>query len=950
VAARVAEEEIGFEAKAGTIWTLRIGLGLLAIAAAYFARAIVRPLAPVWKVVLAYASAAVLFSVGKVYERRLAGFARPVMAGGLALGFFVSYAAYFVTPMRAVSLPISLAWMTIGVATILLFAERWRSQPMAALAIVLGHISAFVAAGSADSFSLIIITMLSILAVVLLIRHDWVELTLFAVVTAYGSHMLWSLADHALVTAERAFWVNVAFIASYYVAFLVADLVWWRRVTGGAERESRHFQELTGRLVGPINVTLFFSVVAYLYVATDVYVTDIHWFFFVLAVVQGAHGRYLRALGNEDYVFYPAVGAILVTLGFFSAFEALSLNLVLAVEALVLLFLAHRTRVWLFHPLAQATLALNFVHSWIYAENVVATVPVLLGTVAVVAVYMVQSWLEDQWYDREGGPDWEIPGASAQLPLQSISKLLAERFDDIYSKVTPYLSFVHAGAGALILIHHSEKFLAVPHALGVLSGALLLLLAVALVVRSVPFLVGYLVLQCGVVYIAYQGSHGSNWVSWSAVTAGFFGALVLASAGPPRVREASDRKTVILLSHGVIWGALVAMPAAFIQSSWGGPLNLFWIATLALLFFQQERISSVVKTLENGGDEFELYEKLSGGLACVWGGILVIMWTSRIGSATGVVPDFAVPALSVLWGGVLIAAAGFRNDLRIFLGGATVFLVCYFVIPREYPRLIDSVLATIWVVAMMLGVAVALDLRLDRESPTTGLRRPAQVATYAAYGLGFLLLFAFLENRFGFPWSVVAMSVLPFALISLASRFGAEQATWVAFLTLLFLQLCESVGLFTGLASAPSALLLPALLFLTQAVVFERVLCTRHGLPVVGEEGDPNPVARLLLIIGTAAVAMVVIYESAILVGAWVTACWSMVGAVLMILGFLWKSASYRRVALVALAVCLARVFLVDVRNLSDEAKVLAFAALGVCLLAVAWLYSRFAGDIKKWL
>ena len=58
----------------------RIGLGLLAIAAAYYARAIFPTLAPVWKVTIAYGAAVALFAVGKVFEAKLARFAKPVMA------------------------------------------------------------------------------------------------------------------------------------------------------------------------------------------------------------------------------------------------------------------------------------------------------------------------------------------------------------------------------------------------------------------------------------------------------------------------------------------------------------------------------------------------------------------------------------------------------------------------------------------------------------------------------------------------------------------------------------------------------------------------------------------------------------------------------------------------------------------------------------------------------
>ena len=137
-----ARTAIDFETLIGSAWLLRIGLGVLAIAFALFARSIVPQLPPAAKVALAYAAAMALFATGKVFETKLEKFARPVMAAGLAFGFFVAYASYFVPAMGAVSLSVSVGWMVVSMVTVLLAAERWGSQGTAALAILLGHISA----------------------------------------------------------------------------------------------------------------------------------------------------------------------------------------------------------------------------------------------------------------------------------------------------------------------------------------------------------------------------------------------------------------------------------------------------------------------------------------------------------------------------------------------------------------------------------------------------------------------------------------------------------------------------------------------------------------------------------------------------------------------------------------------------------------------------------------
>ncbi len=107
---------------------------------------------------------------------------------------------------------------------------------------------------------------------------------------------------------------------------------------------------------------------------------------------------------------------------------------------------------------------------------------------------------------------------------------------------------------------------------------------------------------------------------------------------------------------------------------------------------------------------------------------------------------------------------------------------------------------------------------------------------------------------------------------------------------------------------------------------------------------------RGFLISMAAAVAMSAAYQSDLLGPRWATAGWSVVAALLMIFGFTLKSAVHRRVALAVFGASLVRVFVVDTKGLSDTTKTLAFFTLGVSLVAVAWLYARYASEFKKWL
>src|SRR5687768_9875630 len=308
-----AREETDLETRLGTTWTLRIGLGAITVAVGLFARTIVPNLTPAMKVVLAYAGALGLVAIGRVFEQRLARFGRPVMAGGLAIGFFVSFAAHFVPAMRAVPLVASLIWMAAGVTAILALATRWRSEPTAGLAIVLGHLSAYVAAGDADSYSLVVTLFLSVAAVVLLWRHDWLPLSLVAVVAAYSSHLLWGLADRPGGAPERALLLSLVFLSSYYAVFLAADLLWWhRRAAAAAGAKPNAVRETLGRSLGPVNVVLYASTAALLYFLSGRPGSLTTFLFAVGATQFGLTALYLL-LRNPDWSLYPALGTIFIT-------------------------------------------------------------------------------------------------------------------------------------------------------------------------------------------------------------------------------------------------------------------------------------------------------------------------------------------------------------------------------------------------------------------------------------------------------------------------------------------------------------------------------------------------------------------------------------------------------------------------------------------------------------
>jgi uncharacterized membrane protein len=82
--------------------------------------------------------------------------------------------------------------------------------------------------------------------------------------------------------------------------------------------------------------------------------------------------------------------------------------------------------------------------------------------------------------------------------------------------------------------------------------------------------------------------------------------------------------------------------------------------------------------------------------------------------------------------------------------------------------------------------------------------------------------------------------------------------------------------------------------------------------------------------------------------GSLLTVAWGLEGLVLLGAGFTLRARLLRLQGLVLLTVCILKLFLYDMRNLETLYRILSFVALGLILLCVSWIYSRFREHLKK--
>jgi hypothetical protein len=84
--------------------------------------------------------------------------------------------------------------------------------------------------------------------------------------------------------------------------------------------------------------------------------------------------------------------------------------------------------------------------------------------------------------------------------------------------------------------------------------------------------------------------------------------------------------------------------------------------------------------------------------------------------------------------------------------------------------------------------------------------------------------------------------------------------------------------------------------------------------------------------------------------GSMLTVSWGIEGAALLGLGFPLRDRTLRLSGLVLFLVCVGKLFLYDLRELETLYRILSFFVLGVILVGVSWLYTRFRIQIQRYL
>ena len=82
--------------------------------------------------------------------------------------------------------------------------------------------------------------------------------------------------------------------------------------------------------------------------------------------------------------------------------------------------------------------------------------------------------------------------------------------------------------------------------------------------------------------------------------------------------------------------------------------------------------------------------------------------------------------------------------------------------------------------------------------------------------------------------------------------------------------------------------------------------------------------------------------------GELLTVAWGIQGLALLGAGFTLRERILRLQGLAVLTLCILKLFFYDLRNLETVYRILSFVVLGLILLSVSWIYSRFRDQLRR--
>ena len=213
-----------WELNLGKVWFVRIGVGLLltglVFLSLYAYKNWIFNASALLKVSFFFSVSLTMVTGGYVIERKrkhLRQYGQALSAGGLAAGYYTLYAAHFVPALKVIGSPIVAAILLCLWAGGMLAYSAWRQgRILAVMSIGLAYYGTVI--NPSGWISLFSSLVLSVSAILLLVRYRWVWVGLVGLIAAYLSHGLWA----AMFLHEVTETVRITYLICTWLIFCVA--------------------------------------------------------------------------------------------------------------------------------------------------------------------------------------------------------------------------------------------------------------------------------------------------------------------------------------------------------------------------------------------------------------------------------------------------------------------------------------------------------------------------------------------------------------------------------------------------------------------------------------------------------------------------------------------------------------------------------------------------------
>lgn len=877
--------ETDLEIHVGTWWATRVGVLLAVLSVVFFGIWVSQWTTPLMKFLELLAASFGVCLVGLWFERKFEQFGRVIFAGGLALLFFTMFAGYGIPNVKVIHDATFATTLQFGAVILMVVAALWKeSRLIATMAVFLGYVTCLFSfwVGMTDA-PLVAALVLGIGASFFYLVKRWPQPIQASVPLTYLLYAFFSVFFWMQEGKAPGFARTLGYLLAYLVLFWGADYVALLRNTLMGERERR--------LVQLCNTTGAL-LLGYL-VTSRLYPDRLSTFYFVFGVfmLAGSVMYYLARRSDLVTQTYFVKGATLFTLGVMTEFGARTRWVTLAIQSFLLLLSARRTRL----KVVEIAMALVWVASFAFF------------------VHFNSQLAEPQRL-------WSGNGITSLLYLLFSTCL--------FSLQAKWLSVQRAGMAPIEQqVERLPGTISGRDSLGIIYAVLLSF--VGFVVARKYFSVAFAP-TTGVAVAALIGSvalAGRHWIP--CIPAGVL--LLLSHVNLWRLRVGEE------ISLGHVWlNAAIVVPAT--------------IAVVALLYQQSKRST---KPVQKGS---EIAEAVLHGL---WMASLVAVYHKTFG-----VENYFLMAVVT---SIVVAAASERYRFHVLREFAVLpMILSAFGYIAIFFGLISVMKESGDDLSLWIGTFAALGLAcryasFDELEEGFRIVRWRTSYQWITTGLATLLGWLTLDEAFNNEGFMLAVGIGAVVVACLSRWPGLRPALFCGIFYLLiahlrFYSLIVTSSAQGSAVTAPSSDLFTWSAERTTDLVFLWASIAVGALTVVYAAACPRlredlstrlRVALQAVPSGAALLLLFVLFLSrADALANYVTALWGISSIVVFLAGLAFRSKPLRIVSLLGLAVCIPRVFVVDIHSMLY--RIFACGVLAGVILAISLLYYKYRDIIQR--